>query len=170
MTTPPTAPAPGLPGFPSDQPVSTDPVEGVSLERYAQISAELNERREPAEQVLERHGLDTARWLRVEQSWPLRLAALALRGDPALAQEYDRQYVAAQDALGPTEPTRPLDGYAGITARVIAGEDAAMVAASEGLSLADYARLVRAWTTRLAKDAELTKAFREMVRARKPSP
>jgi hypothetical protein len=160
-------PPPSLPGFPADQPIPTDPIEGLTLEQYAAISAELNERREPTEGVLLRHGLDLARWQRVEQTWPLRIAALALRGNPTLAQDYDRYYVAAQDALGPTEPTRTLDEYARITGRILSGEEAAQVSSSEGLSLADFARLVRAWNTRLARDPDLTKAFRALVQTHK---
>jgi hypothetical protein len=167
MTNSSETPPPNLPGFPADQPVSTEPVEGLTLEQYATISAELNERREPPEAVLLRHGLDTSRWLRVEQTWPLRIAALALRGSPALAQDYDRYYVAAQDALGPTEPVRSLDEYARITGRIIAGEEAAQVSSSEGLSLADFARLSRAWNARLARDPEMTKTFRALVQAHK---
>jgi hypothetical protein len=152
----PSGPAPG-------EPIPTEPIAGIDLATYAKISAELAEKREPRAAVLRACGLTELVWLRVEQGWLVRIATAAMRGDPSLATELDRLYTAAQDSFGPTDPTRPLDHYATLVARMEAGEDPADTLAADGLSLADWGRLQRAWTRRLANDAALASTFRGWV-------
>jgi hypothetical protein len=168
---PPNAPDPSrvqLPGGPApDQPIPDTPIDGIDFPTYARVSAILAEKRAPRANVLAANGLDEVRWAFVEQGFMLRIATAAMRGDMGPMNELDRMYVEAQDALGDTDPTRPLDRYADLTARMESGEPAAQVLASDGLSLADWARLQRAWTRRLAQDAEMTSTFRGWVEARK---
>lgn len=160
------APIPHLPGGPDPAlPIPREPVHGVDLTRYGQISAALAEGQEPRTQVLRAQQLDEMRWLEVEQTWLLRIASGAMRGDLSLGQELDRAYAEAQASLGTLEPTRPLDRYAALRARIEAGEAPSAVAASDGLSLADWMRLERAWTSRIAQDPALAAAFRERVEA-----
>jgi hypothetical protein len=160
------APIPHFPGGPDPAlPIPREPVHGVDLARYAQISATLAERREPRAEVLRAQQLDEMRWLEVEQTWLLRIASAAMRGDLSLGQELDRAYAEAQASLGTLEPTRPLDRYAALRARVEAGESPSAVAASDGLSLSDWMRLERAWTSRIVQDPALAAAFRERVAA-----
>ena len=93
----------------------------------------------------------------------LRVATGLLKGEQELALEFDRLYVAAQDSLGPTDPTMPLEGYASVVAELEAGRAPTEVFEEHGLSLASAARLQRAWTKRLAQDPAMVVAFREMV-------
>lgn len=159
---------PQLPGGPDPtKPVPRDPVDGVDLAACARIAAEVSERAEPRATVLARAGLDELRWAEVEKTWMLRIAVALLQNDLGLGQEYDRLFAEAQQALGPSEPTRPLDGYASLVARIEKGEPAGIVVASEGLTLAEWTRLQRAWTSRIARDAALGATFRELVESAK---
>jgi hypothetical protein len=157
-----------LPGGPAPgEPIPDTPIDGIDFAMYARISAILAEKRAPREKVLAANGLDEIRWAFVEQGFMVRMATAALRGDMSLLQEHDRLYAEAQDQLGPTEPTRPLEAYAGLVARMESGENPPDVLASDGLSLADWARLQRAWTQRLAQDADLASTFRGWVEEKK---
>jgi len=157
-----------LPGGPAPgEPIPNGPIDGIEFGTYVRISAILAEKKAPRANVLAANNLDEVRWAFVEQGFLLRVATAALRGDMGPSEELDRQYVEAQDALGPTDPTRPLDQYAALVARMEMGEPPTRVLASDGLSLADWARLQRAWTARLAQDAEMTSTFRGWVESRK---
>jgi len=158
---------PTLPTFPGgpdpNQPIPREAVEGYDLERYARLSARLAEGREPREGILATEKLTERGWANIELTWMLRIATALLAGDQSLALEFDRLYVEAQDSLGPTDPTLPLDKYAHLVAQLEGGRDPTEAFAEHGLSLADAARLQRAWTRRLAQDPAMTETFREMV-------
>ncbi len=156
-------------GPPADAPIPSDPVDGVDLQTYALISAHLAEGVDPRDRVLHMHRLDETRWLHIEQTHLLRIASATLRGDRSRAEEFDRLYLEAQDALGPVEPSRPLDRYAQLVARIERGDNPGLVAKQDGLSLADFGRLSRAWTRRLAQDAAMSRQFREWVQHEKVS-
>ncbi|WP_437603821.1 hypothetical protein [Sorangium sp. So ce590] len=159
-------PLPQLPGGPDPtQPVPRSPVEGVDLDTYARISAELAEAPAARSSVLASHGLDEVRWMDVEMTWLLRVATAALQADLSLGQDLDRAYTAAQAALGPSEPVLPLEDYARLTARIEAGEPPSAVLAGARLSLSSYSRQQRAWTQRLAADPTLARTYRERVAA-----
>ena len=90
-------PLPRFPGGPDpSKPVPRDPVEGVDLARYVTISAELTERKTPRKQVLARAQLDEMRWMKIEQTWLLRIATAALQGDLSLLQQHDAALFAAK--------------------------------------------------------------------------
>jgi hypothetical protein len=146
--------------------VERDPVHGIDLKSYAQISARIAEGREPAKSILLEHGLDEMRWLDVEKTWLLRVAAAAMQGDLSLSQSYDEHYVAAQDSLGPTEPTHGIADLASVLRALSAGEDARDVLPRFRLTLPAFARLQRAWARRMAKDEALAVAFRDMLSGR----
>ncbi|MEZ4447385.1 MAG: hypothetical protein R3B72_50380 [Polyangiaceae bacterium] len=149
-----------LPGGPDPaEPIPRTPVSGVDLERYAQIAAELAEQPRARNEVLARHELNELRWLEIEKTWLLRVATGALAGDPSLGQAIDQAFIAAQDAVGGGEPARPLADYARIVARLESGEALTPTLAAEGLSLADWSRLSRAWSGRIAADPEVARAY-----------
>jgi hypothetical protein len=157
---------PIFPGGPDPNlPIPREAVEGYDLPRYTQVSARLAEGKEPREGVLASEKLTERGWAHVELTWMLRIASALLAGDQTLALEFDRLYVEAQDSLGPTEPTLPLDKYAVLVAQLEGGREPMEAFAEHGLSLADAARLQRAWTRRLAHDPAMNETFREMVGA-----
>ena len=154
-------PVPRLPGGPDPaEPIPREPVRGIDLETYARIAAELAERREPRAAVLGRRALSESHWLEIEKSWLLRVATAALAGDAAFGQEVDRWFMAAQDASGSSaEPARSVEDYARLMVRIEAGDDLGVLLAAEKLSPADWARLQRAWTKRIAADPAARAAY-----------
>jgi hypothetical protein len=68
----------------------------LSLERYAQVSAELAEKRETRAKVLQRHDLDEDRWTLEERAWAEILAEKGAENDGAFADELSRHLVAAR--------------------------------------------------------------------------
>lgn len=169
MAEPPKVPA--FPGGPDpNAPVPRDAVDGVDLKTYARISAELAERKAPSAEVLRRFLLDEIRWIDIEKTWLLRVAVAGMQGDMTLGQELDAAYTEAQAALGPSDPTRSLEQYAALLARIESGQPPATVLAADGLSLADWARLQRAWTMRAVNDAGLAATLRALVEEAKAAP
>jgi hypothetical protein len=160
-----TPPIPQFPGGPDPtKPVPRDPVDGVDLRRYAYLSALLAEKKAPRDKTLADAGLADDQWNGIEQTWMLRIGVAALQGDVSMAREYGDLYTEAQDAYGPKEPTRSMEEYAAVMARIESGEPAPRVIAANGLSLADWARLHRAWAARIAADGELGDRYRAIVK------
>ena len=120
--------------------------------------------------MLRRFQLDELRWVDIEKTWLLRVAVAGMQGDLALGQELDAAYTEAQAKLGPTEPTRSLAQYAALCARIEGGESAATVLAGDKLSLADWARLQRAWTKRVVDDPGLADPLRSLIEEAKKAP
>lgn len=145
--------------------VATDPVEGIDLRSYATASARIAEGREQRSTVLSELGLDEMTWLDVEKTWLLRIGAAAMQGDLSLSQSFDAHYVAAQDSLGPTEPTHGLAELAAVLRALSAGEDPRDVFPRFRLTLPAFARLQRAWAKRMARDENLAMAYRDMLQA-----
>jgi hypothetical protein len=143
--------------------VDRDPVHGIDLQKYASISARIAEGREPRGAVLAGLGLDEGTWLDVEKTWLLRVAAAAMHGDLSLSREYDEHYVAAQDALGPTDPTHGIADLAAVLRALSAGDDPRDVLPRYRLTLPGFGRLQRAWSRRMAKDEALATAFRDLL-------
>jgi hypothetical protein len=159
-------PMPRFPGGPDpEKPVPREPVRGVDLVGYAALAARLAEQREPRGAVLQVAGLDEPAWMEIERTWMMRIGLSALQGDTSLLREYDEAYLAAQGSLGPAEPTRTLEEYAAIVARIERGEPPPQVFAAAGLSLADFARLQRAWAPRIAQDPAMRDDFLSRVAA-----
>lgn len=79
------APAPGTPSE-----ADLEPVNGVSLERYAAVSRDLGARGAPADQapaVAAGHGIAAGDWHAAVAGWNQRMAAV-----PAIAVEFNRLY------------------------------------------------------------------------------
>ncbi|WP_437291006.1 hypothetical protein [Sorangium sp. So ce406] len=155
-------------GTEADQgrPVPREPVDGVDLAGYARIAAEIAGGARPRAEVLAAHGLDEARYLAIETTWLLRLAAAALRRDLDLLAVHERAQADAHAALAPASPERPLEDYAALCAQMEAGQDPREVLASAGLSLGAWGHLQRAWTARIASSADVAAAFEAHRRAR----
>jgi hypothetical protein len=164
-----TPPLPRFPGGPDpEQPIVDTPVDGVSMELFAQISAELAEHCEPRRATFERHGLGEARWMGIEKTWMLRLATALMKREPALAERYDALYAAAQDQLGGQRPAPSLDEFAALTKRLRSGEDGAVAIAAAGLSLADWSRAQRHYGGLFARDAAARTEFEERLSGAPP--
>ena len=76
----------------------------LSLERYAQVSAELGAKREARATVLTRHDLDEDRWTLEERAWAEILAEKGAENDGAFANELSRHMIAAKARLAASAP------------------------------------------------------------------
>lgn len=127
----------------------------VSLERHAQIAAELVEERDPREKVLTRHGFDEFGWGLEERALAERLASVPMGPGESAQEEYARHFLAAQEALARPEDDRfRSEDYARITV-ALEVDDPKKVFREEGLTLGAWMRIDRQWQARLAADAEL---------------
>jgi Uncharacterized protein conserved in bacteria (DUF2169) len=124
----------------------------LSLPRYAAVSAELAEQREPRGDVLERHGLDEDRWTLEERAWGEILALHGAEAEGALAIELSRLTVAAQEDLAsPEEERRTLADYARLLA-AMEKRDPASVLAGEEMTLPQWMRLDRRFGGEVSRD------------------
>jgi len=71
-------------------------VEGLDLPAYVALSTELAARKAPRKQVLSRARLDEARWMKIEQTWLLRIATAAMQGDLSLLEAHDAALAAVK--------------------------------------------------------------------------
>lgn len=127
----------------------------LTLERHAQIAAELVEEREPREKVLTRHGFDEFGWALEERALAMQMGTLPMEEGESAQEEYARHFLAAQESLARPEDDRfRSEDYARITV-AIEVDDPKKVFREEGLTLGAWMRIDRKWQARLATDAEL---------------
>jgi len=148
----------------------------ITLEVYAEVSAELAEQREPRNEVLRRHGFDEAIWLLEERAWLSRMAAAttgqAGAGGLELAMRYGELYLAAQERLAdPAEAKLTVDQYAELKVSLDEARDPADVLRAHELSLPAWMRIDRRWCAAARDDDEVAKQVdRAMTRARQARP
>lgn len=134
------------------------PPHGIDLVAYAEISAELAEGDRPLAEVLRERGLTDAQWSDATIFWTRTMAEDARGGEPRLALEFSDAFARAQDARRPLVPLS-VEEWARLRNDIDADGVAASLAA-RGLSLSDYARLVRHWAKALATSPDLARAYR----------
>jgi hypothetical protein len=136
------------------------------VETYARIMAELASAERSRAQVLTSHGLDEARWRRIDARWQEELSR-ALddvgEGVPALVSMYASAYAQAQRSLG---APISIERFAEVTRLVQASGDLQAALARVGITMADYARASEHWSPRLAEDPELERRFERALRGR----
>lgn len=144
---------------------SEAPAPAMPFEKYAGVSAELAEKREPREAVLRRHGLDEDTWTIEERAWLGELARGAVQHEGA-AEDYGERYLIAQDAAaGPEEATWTLADYAELTGSIEQATDIHKVLARRGLTMGAYQRLDRRWTKAMRDDPAIAEAYEKHINA-----
>lgn len=134
----------------------------LAIEQYAQISAEIGEKREPRAEVLLRHRLDGDGWALEERAWLEKMGDAAMNGDGSLAVRYGALLIAAQDALAaPAEAARTLDDYATIKV-AIESRGTAAVLHDRSMTVPEWNRLDR----RFKRQGRADPAFREEMTRR----
>jgi hypothetical protein len=142
----------------------------LPLERYAAISAELGEQREPRAETLARHGLDEDGWTLEERGWIEAIAAGGVEGEGSLAATYGAAFVAAQERLAlPAEQERSLADYARISV-LMERRDPGKVLADEKLSLPVWMRLDRRISAAAERDAALAAELDRLIEAERAQP
>jgi hypothetical protein len=138
----------------------------ITLERYAQVSAELGEGREDRKDCLKRHGLDEDGWGLEERAWLERMGDAAMSGDAALATRYGDLFIAAQDKLArPEEGRETIDEYAALKVEMEESGDPTKVLRDRSMTLAQWMRLDRRWMRDALADKKLKTEIDRRVEA-----
>lgn len=128
----------------------------IALERYAAVSAELAEQREPRGDILKRHGFGEDAWLIEERAWLERMADDASRGDGELAARYGELFMAAQAVLTkPEELERTMSDWLSVQVALERAADPNEVFEKHDLTLAEWMRLDRRWRAACIADPML---------------
>ncbi|MEP7120932.1 MAG: DUF2169 domain-containing protein [Byssovorax sp.] len=144
---------------------SEAPAPTMPFEKYAGVSAELAEKREPREALLRRHGLDEDTWTLEERAWLGELARGAVQHEGA-AEDFGERYLAAQDAAaGPEEASWTLADYAELTGSLEQATDIHKVLARRGLTMGAYQRIDRRWTKAMRDDPAIAEAYEKHLDA-----
>lgn len=132
------------------------PEPSISLERYAEISAELAEQREPREDILKRCDLGDDRWVVEERAWLERMADDASRGDGETAAKYGELFMAAQAKLTrPEELDKTMRDWLSVHVALERAADPNEVFEKHDVSLAEWMRLDRRWRAACIADPSL---------------
>jgi hypothetical protein len=129
----------------------------LSIERYAQISAELAHGY-PRPETLARHGLSEFRFTAEETAWLRSIASHAQRGDGRLAYELGRHTEAAHLALAARRPPMTLEAYTSLRELMRSAPDPMRTLQSKGVSLATFLAAERHWQTMRARRDHLPDA------------
>jgi hypothetical protein len=132
---------------------------GLSLERFATISAAIAEGDRPLPAVLAAHDLDEAVWQTATAHHTRLLAADAMDGDGTLSERYAAAFARAQDALRPVPELTP-EAWAELCV-AMAGPRGAEALAERGLGTGDQLRLARFWAARLGRERETARRYHE---------
>ncbi|MBK9263898.1 MAG: DUF2169 domain-containing protein [Polyangiaceae bacterium] len=124
------------------------------IERFAAISAELNEGRAPRHHVLEAHRLGEDDWKTIEAFWMQKLDEEAALGKHALRAMNDQAYIAAVEVFrGPITPAE----VASIVASLERGE-AYQTLDELNIQQPALMPILRSWTRKPARDLVIVSA------------
>lgn len=136
----------------------------IALERYADISAELAEQREPREDILKRWELDEDRWVVEERAWLERMADDASRGDGEAAAKYGELFMAAQAKLTrPEELDKTMRDWLNVHVALERAADPNEVFEKHDVSLAEWMRLDRRWRAACIADPSLESERNQLI-------
>lgn len=140
----------------------------ITIEKYAAVSAELAEKREPREAILEKHGLDADSWSLEERGWMGKMSDAAISGNAALTTEFSALYLAAQKALAdPAEEDFALDDYADMKAAMEDGVSQGKVLRGRDMSVTAWIRIDNRWRAAARQDEKVAANLqRALERAR----
>jgi hypothetical protein len=127
----------------------------IGLERYAQVTAELAEKTEPRERVLDRHGFDEHTWTIEERAWMQRMAERVREGDGTEANRFAELFVDAQDGLADEAEPRDLADYARLKRALRSTDEPEALLETEGVPMAEWMRLERHWLREAGRDPQV---------------
>lgn len=127
------------------------PINGISLERYAELCAELGDVTDPEQQanIIARHGVHRVDWEAARQGWTTRMAAAALMGRVATA--FMPLYRAALQRKSLGGPSASFDDFVALSGAAQAFGLRAMLA-QYGLSMTDWTQIAGQWTAKLSEE------------------
>lgn len=134
----------------------------LSIETYAAVMAELAAAGDARAEVLDRHGLDEARWDAIDTQWQAEISEALDQDDvPEIVSRYAAAYEDAQRAIA---PPISLDQFAEATRLFQASGDLRASLSKVGVTLAEYVRATEHWSRRLATDPEAERRFDDVLR------
>jgi hypothetical protein len=152
---------PAPPVVADEPPPPEPPPADLPIDQVASIAAEIAERKRAQPAVLDAHGLEARDWTHNEARWARAIAEQASRGSHALRAAYDKAYVArVEEFRGAITPEQ----YARILLSIDHGRS------DEELDALAIHRpalmpIVRLWTRKIAKEAGLSEAVSDALRA-----
>jgi hypothetical protein len=126
------------------------PINGISLERYADLGAELDGITDPAEQVAKVATLGVSKedWEAAQAGWLARMQDMSLMGQ--VATRYMQLYNAAL-AQKKGNASISFEEYCAVSAGIaVFGYEAAMT--HYGISMGDWTTISAHWTTEMSRD------------------
>ena len=127
------------------------PINGISLERFAEVSAELGDTTDPdlEAEIVARHGLHRVDWEAAKQGWTARMADASLTGRVATA--FAPLYQAALARRGGDAPSTSFDEFVAMSGAAKAFGIEGMLA-HYGISMADWTQIAGHWTNQVAQN------------------
>jgi hypothetical protein len=142
------------------------PIEGVSLERYAEVAVALHgtslEEMESRAQAL---GIPAGRMNAISEGWNQRFAE-----HPELVRRYSDLYQKAMRDAGIRAPDISLEQYAEILSSRTSGEEFLEVLQRFGLDLQTFALVSQVWIEKMSADPSLAMRLASMVGQAQPPP
>ncbi len=135
-----------------DQPPDPDaPIEGVTLERYAEVAVALHGASpEEIETRATAHGIPSGRINAIAEAWNQRFVE-----HPELVRRYSDLYQQAMQRAGIRAPEITLEQYAEILQSGTSGEQFVSVLGRFGLNLQTFALVSQGWIDRMSADPSL---------------
>lgn len=121
------------------------PINGITLERYAELSAELGDTTNPDLQadIVARHGVHRVDWEAAKQGWAARMADLSLTG--RVGNAFRPLYQAALARRSGAAPSVSFDEFVAMSGAAKAfGVDGML--AHYGISMSDWTQISAHWT------------------------
>ncbi len=138
-----------------------DPIEGISLERYADLCAKMKDcggDLEVCASIAQQNGVDRAAWQAAMDGWNHRMQDPATAGEVALA--YMPLYQAALASATGGVCTASFEDYVGMSAMVKSkaqGLDTMYL--NYGIDVHQWSQISTYWVDRLLKEPELGQSF-----------
>ncbi len=127
------------------------PINGISLERYAELSAELGDTTNPDLQadIVARHGVHRVDWEAAKQGWTARMSDMALMGRVATA--FMPLYQAALARRSGGAPSVSFDEFVAMSGAAKAFGVEGMLG-HYGVSMTDWTQIAGHWTNQVAQN------------------
>jgi hypothetical protein len=127
------------------------PINGISLERYAEVSAELGDTTDPdlEAEIVARHGLHRVDWEAAKQGWAARMADASLMG--RVASAFTPIYQAALARRAGDAPSTSFDEFVAMSGAAKAFGTEGMLA-HYGISATDWNQIAGHWKAQVAQN------------------
>ena len=142
-----------------------DAVEGLSLERFTEMSVALYDKTPDEQEGIARSfGVAPGRLQAVIDGWTARMS------DPQTLHLYNELYQKELGEAGVQRPDVPLEQYAAMMKAIGTGTSAQDVCAQNGMTVQQWALVAQHWGQRMMADPSLAVRFAELMGYMGPAP